>query len=215
MARDAVAVPAGTVPLQDSTNLAVIGPPGRCKTRGALRQGKPMGEHVARGRDGGAARTEEQDILTDFRVALATMASEPEHHRPSGLPVQEAAILLTALPAGVDEGLDPLSMQDVDAFCERLSHCEISHPGEVFRERFFPGLGLSARACAQALGVTPAMLSLFMHGKRGISVVTAVKLAKLCGTSPAFWLRHQAMNELVATAHDLAGQVRRIAVPAR
>lgn len=155
------------------------------------------------------AAAEAEDALTDFRIVLATIATEPA---PGSLPVREAGILLHGLPSSAEDDLGPLAMQDVDAFCDRLSDIEVCHPGEVFRESYFPALGMNARACARALGITPAMLSLFMSGKRGISVLTAVKLAKLCGTSPAFWLRHQAMHELVGQAHLLSAQVRRIGV---
>lgn len=146
------------------------------------------------------------EVIQDLRVILATIATEPGRQ----LPAFEAHALLTRFGAREAAEDDLLSMRDVDAFCERLTTLDIKHPGRIFAEEFFPAFGVSARYCAQELGITPAMLSLFMNGKRGIGSELAVKLAKLCGTSPAFWLRAQALHELVSSARDLSDRLRPI-----
>lgn len=158
----------------------------------------------------GPGATPMQEVIQDLRVILATIASESARRAGQALPIFEANALLTKLGSREARDEDLLSMRDVDAFCDRLSKLEIQHPGRIFAEEFFPSFGVSARFCAQELGITPAMLSLFMNGKRGIGVELAVKLAKLCGTSPAFWLRGQALYELVTSAQDLSAKLRPI-----
>lgn len=156
------------------------------------------------------ARAEALDAaIADLRIILATIASEAPRGRARDLPTFEAHALLTRI-SGRAAITGALWMEDVDAFCAKLGDLDIRHPGEIFATDFFPAFGVSARFCAQELGITPAMLSLFMNGKRGISVDLAVRLAKLCGTSPAFWLHSQAMHELVDAAAELAERIRRI-----
>jgi addiction module HigA family antidote len=77
------------------------------------------------------------------------------------------------------------------------------HPGEQLREEFMIPLRLSSNALARALDVTPARINEIVRGRRGITVDTALRLARFFGTSHQFWLNLQA-NYDVQPAEDEA-----------
>jgi antitoxin HigA-1 len=58
---------------------------------------------------------------------------------------------------------------------ERLSPV---HPGEILAKDFLSPLGMSARALASAIDVTPARVSDIIAGRRGITADTALRLAR-------------------------------------
>jgi len=65
------------------------------------------------------------------------------------------------------------------------------HPGEVLREEFMKPLGLSAYRVAKAIGVPANRIQEIVREKRDISPGTALRLAKLFGNSPEFWMNLQ------------------------
>lgn len=78
------------------------------------------------------------------------------------------------------------------------------HPGETLREDFMLPLGLSGNALARAIGVTPARINEIVREKRGITAETALRLARLFGTSLDLWMNLQQRYDL-ERAKDLLG----------
>ena len=74
------------------------------------------------------------------------------------------------------------------------------HPGEILKDEL-ETLNLSAAELARAIKVPANRISQIVAGKRNISADTALRLGKLLGTGPRFWLNLQAAHEL-----DLAQQ---------
>ncbi|WP_315242193.1 HigA family addiction module antitoxin [Rothia aeria] len=70
------------------------------------------------------------------------------------------------------------------------------HPGEVLLEDFIEGFGITQNKVAVAIGVPPRRINEIVHGKRGITADTAVRLARYFGTTPQFWLNLQTTYEL-------------------
>jgi antitoxin HigA-1 len=70
-------------------------------------------------------------------------------------------------------------------------------PDEILSEEFLVPLKLSHRELARRMGVRPMRINEIVRGKRAISADTAIRLAKVLGTSPRFWMNLQ-------TTHDLA-----------
>ena len=66
------------------------------------------------------------------------------------------------------------------------------HPGEVLLEEFLVPMNLSQNALARAVGVPPRRINEIVLGKRAITADTALRLAKVFGTSEGFWLGLQA-----------------------
>ncbi|MCH9736816.1 MAG: HigA family addiction module antidote protein [Actinomycetia bacterium] len=83
------------------------------------------------------------------------------------------------------------------------------HPGEILSTEFLEPLGISQYRLAQAIGVSPRRINEIVHGKRGITADTSLRLARAFGMSDAFWLNIQARYDMdVASdkiAADLAG----------
>ena len=83
------------------------------------------------------------------------------------------------------------------------------HPGEVLLEDFMKPLGLSQYRLAQDIGVTPMRISQIIHGRRSITVDTAMRLGRYFGTSAALWLRLQMRYDLEAAEQELTERIQR------
>lgn len=70
------------------------------------------------------------------------------------------------------------------------------HPGEVLNEEFLIPLHISQNALARAMKVPPRRINEIVHGQRAITADTALRLSRVLGTTPQFWLSLQAEYEL-------------------
>ena len=71
------------------------------------------------------------------------------------------------------------------------------HPGEMLREEFMVPLGMSQVELADRLGISRRRVNEILMEKRGVSVDTALRLARLFGTTPQFWLNLQQNYDLL------------------
>jgi len=71
-----------------------------------------------------------------------------------------------------------------------------SHPGEILREMYMEPLDLDVTGLAMALMISRKQLSLILNERAGISPLMSLKLSKLFGTSPEFFLRLQQQFDL-------------------
>ena len=84
------------------------------------------------------------------------------------------------------------------------------HPGEVLAEEYLEPLGVTQHRLAVAIGVPPRRINEIVHGKRGVSADTALRLARFFGTSERFWLNLQSRYELERERDALADTLDRI-----
>lgn len=70
------------------------------------------------------------------------------------------------------------------------------HPGEILMEDFIDGFGITQNKLAVSIGVPPRRINEIVHGKRGITADTAIRLAKYFGTSEELWMNLQSNYEL-------------------
>lgn len=63
-----------------------------------------------------------------------------------------------------------------------------THPGEMLFEEFLKPLGVSQSAFAIRLGISFPRLNEIIRGKRAVTPDTALRLARVLGTSADFWL---------------------------
>lgn len=68
------------------------------------------------------------------------------------------------------------------------THLPPTHPGEMLFEEFLEPLGMSQSAFAVRLGVSFPRLNEIIRGKRAVTPDTALRLARVTGMSPGFWL---------------------------
>jgi antitoxin HigA-1 len=71
-----------------------------------------------------------------------------------------------------------------------------THPGEMLREDFLPDYGLTTSGLAKAIGVSRQSINELLRERRGVSPEMALRLARLFGNSPAFWLNAQRAVDL-------------------
>jgi addiction module HigA family antidote len=70
------------------------------------------------------------------------------------------------------------------------------HPGEVLQEEYLTPLGITQHKLAVSIGVPPRRINEIVHGKRGISTDTALRLARYFGTTDRFWLNLQSRYDI-------------------
>jgi addiction module HigA family antidote len=76
------------------------------------------------------------------------------------------------------------------------------HPGEILVEEFLKPYGLTQVDLADRIGVPFQRVNAIVNRHRGITPDTALRFAKLFGTSPDFWLNLQQMWDLYQAMHD-------------
>lgn len=76
------------------------------------------------------------------------------------------------------------------------------HPGEIIREDILPEIGLSITAASKALGVSRQMVHAILVGQKPLSAVMCLRVARLFGSTPEFWMRLQADYDLKIAAQD-------------
>jgi antitoxin HigA-1 len=81
------------------------------------------------------------------------------------------------------------------------------HPGEVLQEDFLDGFGVTQNKLAVSIGVPPRRINEIVHGKRGITADTALRLGKYFGTSAQFWLNLQSHYDLDVAEDRVAEQI--------
>ena len=81
------------------------------------------------------------------------------------------------------------------------------HPGEILMEDFIEGFGITQNKLAVSIGVPPRRINEIVHGKRGITADTAIRLARYFGTSEEFWMNLQSNYELRRERRSLRDKV--------
>lgn len=82
------------------------------------------------------------------------------------------------------------------------------HPGEILQVEFL--MHISQNALARAAGVPPRRINEIVLGKRSVTADTALRLAKVFGTSEGFWLGLQADYDLEESRHAIGADLDRI-----
>jgi addiction module HigA family antidote len=77
-----------------------------------------------------------------------------------------------------------------------MNNMRAIHPGEIIREEYLEPLGMSANALATALRVSAPRINDVVREKRGVSVDTALRLARYFNTTAQFWLNLQTSYDL-------------------
>jgi addiction module HigA family antidote len=78
------------------------------------------------------------------------------------------------------------------------------HPGEILADEL-AALGITPTELSRQIRVPPNRLSQIIHGRRGITGDTALRLGHWFGTNPQFWLNLQSAYEM-RVAEEQAGQ---------
>ena len=85
-----------------------------------------------------------------------------------------------------------------------------THPGEMLREDFLPDYGLTVSGLAESVGVSRQSINELLRGRRAVSPEMALRLARLFGNSPEFWLNAQRAVDLWDATQAIKKDVARI-----
>ncbi len=85
-----------------------------------------------------------------------------------------------------------------------------THPGEMLREDFLPDYGLTVSSFAGALGVSRQTVNELLRERRAVSPEMALRLSRLFGNTPEFWLNAQRAIDLWDAARNIKSKIDRI-----
>jgi addiction module HigA family antidote len=85
-----------------------------------------------------------------------------------------------------------------------------THPGEILREEFMPEYYLTVAGLAKAIGVSRQTVNELVRERRAVSPEMALRLSKLFGNSPEFWLNLQREVDLWEAEASIKNKVREI-----
>lgn len=84
------------------------------------------------------------------------------------------------------------------------------HPGEILEEEFLKPAGMSRNALSMAIGVPAPRINEIVHGKRGITADTALRLGRFFNVSPEMWLGLQSDYDLATAKPKISADLQRI-----
>ena len=70
------------------------------------------------------------------------------------------------------------------------------HPGEILMEEFLKPMNISQYKLAKDISVPPRRINEIVHGLRGITPNTALRLSRYFGLSERFWINMQTRYDL-------------------
>lgn len=94
------------------------------------------------------------------------------------------------------------------------AHRSPTHPGEMLLHEFLTPMGISQRELADAIHVPYQRINELVHGRRGVSPATALRLAKFFGMSAGFWMNLQLRWDLYH-AQETESRALRVIRPCR
>jgi addiction module HigA family antidote len=80
----------------------------------------------------------------------------------------------------------------------------------MLREDFMPDYGLSVSGMAKALGVSRQTVNELLRERRAISPEMALRLARLFGNTPEFWLNAQRAVDLWDATRTVGRDIEKI-----
>lgn len=84
--------------------------------------------------------------------------------------------------------------------------CAPVTPGEILKEEFLAGYGLSQAQLARAIGVSPNRIAEIVNSRRAITADTAVRLSLYFGNSAEFWMNLQSNHDLKMARNGLPSE---------
>lgn len=83
-------------------------------------------------------------------------------------------------------------------------------PGEILLEEFLKPMEISQYRLALAIGVPARRINEIVHGVRGITADTGLRLSKFFGLSDGFWLNLQTRYNLEVEKEQIAEVLEKI-----
>ncbi len=90
------------------------------------------------------------------------------------------------------------------------THRPPTHPGEMLMEEFLEPLEMTQTELAERIEVPFQRVNSLVNGRRALTPDTALRLARLFGTSPSFWMNHQLRWDLYHAQQSSRRELQRI-----
>lgn len=90
------------------------------------------------------------------------------------------------------------------------THRPPTHPGEMLLEEFLEPLGMTQTELAERIEVPFQRINSLVNGRRAVTPDTALRLARVFSTSPAFWMKHQLRWDLYHAQREAEAPLQRI-----
>jgi antitoxin HigA-1 len=90
---------------------------------------------------------------------------------------------------------------------KRVRKVRPTHPGVMLREDFLPEYGLTVSGFAKSLRVSRQTVNELLRERRAISPEMALRLSRLFGNSPEFWLNAQRVVDLWEANRNIKGTI--------
>lgn len=87
------------------------------------------------------------------------------------------------------------------------------HPGDVLLNDFIRPMGISRYRVAKNIHVPQRRIDLICRGDAAVSADMALRLSRLFGTTPEFWVNLQAQYDLEVAARATGKEIARAVVP--
>jgi antitoxin HigA-1 len=94
---------------------------------------------------------------------------------------------------------------------KRVRNVRPTHPGVMLREDFLPEYGLTVSGFARSLRVSRQTVNDLLRERRAVSPEMALRLSRLFGNSPEFWLNAQREVDLWEAARTIKKTINHIA----
>jgi addiction module HigA family antidote len=85
-----------------------------------------------------------------------------------------------------------------------------THPGVMLLEEFLKPMGITQSQLADGIRVPYQRVNELVHGRRGMTPSTALRLAKYLGTTPGFWMNLQLRWDLYHAQREEAAALAQI-----
>ena len=92
----------------------------------------------------------------------------------------------------------------------RVTTLKPMHPGEMLREDVLPALGKTKTEIASLLGVSRQTLHDILSEKQPVTPMMALRIGKLLGNGPDFWINLQRRFDLHVATQAIAGEIDKI-----
>jgi len=78
-----------------------------------------------------------------------------------------------------------------------------THPGELLREDILPEVAATKTAIAKSLGISRQQFYAILRCEQPVTAPTAIRLGKLFGNSPQFWMNMQSAYDLAIASKSV------------
>ncbi len=90
------------------------------------------------------------------------------------------------------------------------THRPPTHPGEMLLEEFLEPLQITQTELAERIEVPFQRVNSLVNGRRALTPDTALRLSRVFGTTPGFWMNHQLRWDLYHAMLEARVDLKRI-----